>query len=448
MTSGIEMTRMTPLWAVGPFVLYLLLIAGLPLVHGRFWEHNRNKLLVAAILSAPVLGYLFSIKGSGALAEVLHVLLDYATFVALLGALFTVSGGIGLRGALPGSPGVNLVFLSVGAVLSSLIGTTGASVLLIRPLLRANERRVSSTHVVVFFIFIVSNTGGLLTPLGDPPLFLGFLRGVPFLWTLRLFAQWAFVNGALLAIFAVLDRVLLARERRTPGDAATAPSSETGPLSLEGGLNFVWLLGLIGFVFALGARGEQWLGSSHLRSFVEIAGLTVLAALSFFTTPAAIREQNRHEWAPLLEVAAVFIGVFITMTPALSYLAERGGSLGIIRPAQFFWASGGLSSLLDNAPTYLAFTSLAQGVVSGGAAPAGASLAALSAHPVGERLLVAIACGSVMMGALTYIGNGPNFIVKAIAEQHHVRMPGFFGYLRWSLLILVPLFAIVSLLFF
>ena len=447
------MTGETPTWAVGPFVLYLLLIAVLPLFLGRFWEHNRNKLIVAAALSVPVLGYLLGSKGAEGASEVLHTAFDYASFMALLGALFTISGGICLRGSLVGSPTVNLAFLAIGAALGSVIGTPGASVLLIRPLLRANARRGYSTHVVVFFIFIVSNAAGLLTPLGDPPLFLGFLRGVPFAWTLRLFKQWAFVNGVLLALFSVIDRVLLARERRRPrrtlDSGLFAAPDDDGALRLEGGLNVLWLLGIVGFVFAIGSFGGRLLGESYLRSVVQIVGLVGLAALSYFTTPRHIHERNRYNWAPIIEVAAVFVGVFVTMIPALSYLSERGATLGIVRPVQFFWASGALSSVLDNAPTYLTFASLATGVVNAGSHLLSATnLGDLAAHPSGQNLLVAVSSGSVMMGAITYIGNGPNFMVKAIAEQHHVRMPGFFGYVLWSFAILVPLFGIVSSVFF
>ena len=446
------MTVATPWWAVAPFALYLVLIAVLPQVHARFWERDRNKLLVAAGLSLPVLLYLFASKGADAGEEIMRAALEYASFMALLGALFTISGGICLRGALAGSPLVNLAFLSAGALLGSLIGTTGASVLLIRPLLRANERRASSTHVVVFFIFIVSNAAGLLTPLGDPPLFLAFLRGVPFTWTFRLLPHWALVNGVLLAVFAGLDRLQWVRERRGLPSSPSGSVHATGDdarLRLEGSLNLLWLLGVVAFVFTLGALGGRLFGQSKLRALVEIGGLVGFAALSFVTTASAIHERNRHSWTPLLEVGAIFVGVFLTMMPALSYLAERGATLGIVRPAQFFWASGLLSSVLDNAPTYLAFASLATGVADAGSgALSSSNLGGLAAHPRGAKLLVAVACGSVMMGAVTYLGNGPNFMVKAIAEQHGVRMPSFFGYLLWSFAVLLPLFAVVSLVFF
>jgi Na+/H+ antiporter NhaD/arsenite permease-like protein len=442
------MNHATPIWAVAPFVLYLLLIAMLPLLVGRFWEHNRNKLLVATLLSAPVIYYLFRVcVGGGAL--LLQTGTDYVSFIALLGALFTISGGICLRGSLVGKPVVNTACLALGSLLGSLIGTTGASVLLIRPLLRANRQRTSTTHIVVFFIFIVSNGAGLLTPLGDPPLFLGFLRGVPFAWTLRLAAPWALVNGVLLVLFAIIDSLHYRRERQTPRRATTSPTTAPESLRLDGGLNVLWLLGIVVVVFAIGTFGTRAFGDGFLRSLVQIVATLILAAISYFTTSRQVHEINRFNWSPIVEVAVVFVGVFVTMIPALSYLEERGASLGITQPWQFFWASGALSSVLDNAPTYLTFASLASGVVDAGRENLGtANLGALAAHPVGQHLLAAVSCGSVFMGAMTYIGNGPNFMVKAIAEQHHVRMPGFFAYIVWSGTILGPIFLIVSHVFF
>jgi Na+/H+ antiporter NhaD/arsenite permease-like protein len=426
------MTFTTPPLAVAPFVIYLVLIAVLPLFFGRFWEHNRNKLIVAGLVSLPGC--------------------DYVSFIALLGALFTISGGICLTGSLAGTTVVNTGFLMLGAVLGSLIGTTGASVLLIRPLLRANERRAYVTHLVVFFIFIVSNGAGLLTPLGDPPLFLGYLRGVPFTWTLRLAAPWALVNSILVTTFVIIDRFVLARARRNPRAAALAAAhagEPTEPLRLKGGINLLWLGGIIGVVFVMGSYGTQLFGDSYLRSAVQVAGMIGCAALSLASTSREIHETNKFSWAPILEVAAVFAGVFLTMIPALAFLGERGATLGITKPWQFFWASGVLSSVLDNAPTYLTFASLAVGVTNG---PHGTlsvdNLGALAVHPSGQHLLAAVSCGAVLMGAITYIGNGPNFMVKAIAEQHHVRMPSFFGYTLWSFAILVPLFGLVSHLFF
>ena len=440
---------MTPFWTVVPFLLYLLLIAALPLFWGHFWEPHRNKLLVAGVLAIPVVVYLLGFHPDGA-ALLFDSAREYVAFLALLAALFVISGGVYVRGSFAGSPAVNTGFLALGAVLASLIGTTGASALLIRPLLRANEHRPRSRHIVVFFIFIVANGGGLLTPLGDPPLYLGFLRGVPFTWTLHLAAQWAFVNGVLLVIFALFDGYVSRREpiRTQRGGAPDAPEPQQ-PLRLEGTLNLVWLLGVVATVFVVGTYGRHWLASQTARAAVQIAAMAVLSALSLASTPRRIHEANRFSLAPIQEVAVVFVGIFITMVPALLFLAERGASLGITRPWQFFWASGALSSVLDNAPTYLTFASLATGVASGGGQVLSVNdLGALAAHPIGHQLLTAVSCGSVFMGAITYIGNGPNFMVKAIAEQHHVRMPSFFGYTLWSFAILVPLFAVVALVFF
>ncbi|HXJ19806.1 MAG TPA: sodium:proton antiporter [Polyangia bacterium] len=438
----------TPTWAIFPFLTYLLLIAVLPLFLGSFWEHNRNKLLVAAIVSTPVLVYIFQLGAGEGGRLLLRTASDYAAFIALLGALFTISGGICLTGSLVGSPLVNTGFLAAGALLASVIGTTGASVLLIRPLVRANEKRGYATHLVVFFIFIVSNGAGLLTPLGDPPLFLGFLRGVPFTWTLRLLPVWALVNGVLVTLFAIIDRMIWNRERvRRPAVVVDAQVRE--PLRLQGAINLLWLVAIVTVVFLMGSYGTRLFGDGVLRSVVQVAGMVGCAALSLWTTPREVHQTNRFNWAPIVEVAAVFAGVFVTMIPALSFLGERGATLGITKPWQFFWASGALSSVLDNAPTYLTFASLAVGVANG---PHGTlsvdDLGALTVHPTGQILLTAVSCGAVLMGAITYIGNGPNFMVKAIAEQHHVRMPSFFGYTLWSLAILVPIFGLVSHLFF
>ena len=455
----------TPLWAVLPFVAYLVLIATLPLFLGRFWERNRNKLALALVASTPVVIYLLTRDPTG-VRLLVETAREYAAFMALIGALFVISGGIYLRGSLAGAPAVNTAFLAVGALLASVIGTTGASALLIRPLLRANARRAHTRHIVVLFIFIVANGGGLLTPLGDPPLFLGFLRGVPFAWTLRLFGPWALVNGALLAIFAALDRHFHRRERdeaRAPATTerlapatterlAPATTERLAPatterLAIEGRWNLLWLIGVVATVFAVGTFGAR-LGSPTARSLAQIVALVLLGALSILTTPKEIHDANRFSWAPILEVAVVFVGVFVTMVPALSFLEERGATLGLTRPWHFFWAAGALSSVLDNAPTYLTFAALASGVSDGGTGALAGNLGALAAHPTGQLLLAAVSCGAVLMGAITYIGNGPNFMVKAIAEQHHVRMPSFFGYTLWSLAILVPLFAVVAWLFF
>jgi Na+/H+ antiporter NhaD/arsenite permease-like protein len=425
--------------AIAPFLIYLLLIASLPLVFGQFWDNNRNKLVIAAVFALPVVIDLVGAGPEGT-AQLVDAAREYLAFITLLAALFTIAGGIYVRGDLAGTPAVNTALLAVGAVLANLIGTTGASALLIRPVLRANEHRPHARHVVVFFIFIVANGGGLLTPLGDPPLFLGFLRGVPFTWTLGLALPWVVVNGALLVAFAVFDVVIARRDR-----APRATPAVRARLGLDGKRNLVWLLGVIATVVVVGTYGHH----SAAATTMQIVATVGLGALSMLTTPRRIHLANRLHWAPILEVAVVFAGIFITMVPALAFMQAHGASLGVTRPWGFFWASGALSSVLDNAPTYLTFASLATGVAGGRAAGLSAhDLGALAAHPAGGALLAAVSCGSVFMGAMTYIGNGPNFMVKAIAEQHHVRMPSFFGYLVWSGAILLPLMAGTALMVF
>jgi Na+/H+ antiporter NhaD/arsenite permease-like protein len=291
--------------------------------------------------------------------------------------------------------------------------------------------------VLVFFIFLVSNVGGLLTPLGDPPLFLGFLRGVPFPWTLRLWPVWLFVVGALLMVFYVVDSTLFRREDlETPGDLDEVAVKHAVPLHVEGKWNLLWLGGVVAVLAASGSLG--------LPAGVQEGGMLLMAGLSWVTTPRPLRAENGFTWGPILEVAALFAGIFATMVPALALLQARGGELGIRTPAQYFWASGILSSFLDNAPTYLTFASTASGLLGTDAG----HLDQLAASAGGAPLLAAISAGSVLMGANTYIGNGPNFMVKAIAEQGGVRMPGFFGYMAWSGAVLIPLFVAVTFLFF
>jgi Na+/H+ antiporter NhaD/arsenite permease-like protein len=421
-----------PLWSIAPFVAMLLAVAFAPLVAPRAWEHHRNKALVSAVLGLPVLAWIWGL----APGAVLHAARDYAAFVALLGALFVISGGIVVRGTLAGTPGLNAAFLGAGAVLASLIGTTGASMVLVRPLLRANSIRRRVAHVFVFFVFVVSNAGGLLTPLGDPPLFLGYLRGVPFLWTLRLWSQWLFVNGALVLLFYVIDSTVFRREDiATPGDLDELAVEHAVPVSIAGGRNAALLLCVVVLLLAA--------GTLELPLLVQIGGLVALAAASWVLTPRALRAENGFTWGPIVEVAALFAGIFATMIPALEILNARGGELGLEEPWHYFWAAGTLSSFLDNAPTYLAFASAASGVVGTDAA----DLSALLAARGGEDLLAAVSLGSVLMGAITYVGNGPNFMVKSIAEGAGVRMPGFFGYMAWSGVVLLPLFAVVTFLF-
>ena len=406
-----------PVYTVAPFALLLVAIAVLPLWAPHWWEPNRNKLVVSALLGLPILA-LYLRREPGALVGTAE---EYVSFIVLLAGLYVISGGVLLRGDLAASPLTNTGFLAVGSMLASLVGTTGASMLLIRALLQTNRERTRVRHTVVFFIFAVSNVGGLLTPLGDPPLFLGYLRGVPFAWTLRLWPQWLTMVGALLAVYYVWDRAQYARE---PAAAIRRDLAEREPLSLAGGLNVLWLAAVVAAVALLAAP---------LREAV-IAGL---AGLSLWQTPSEIRRANGFTAAPMAEVAVLFLGIFLTMLPALELLRAHGGALGVRQPWQFFWATGALSSFLDNAPTYLTFLALGQGL----GLP-------VEVAGVPDRVLAAIRTGAVAMGANTYIGNAPNFMVKSIAEEAGVRMPGFLGYMAYSAIVLLPLFAVVTLLFF
>jgi Na+/H+ antiporter NhaD/arsenite permease-like protein len=434
-----------PFWTVLPFVGLLLSIAILPLATPHFWESNRNKGLVAALFAVPVAIYLLAAHGASGLHELEEKAKEYVSFILLLASLFVVTGGIFVRGSLSGTPLVNTGVLGLGALLASWIGTTGASVLLIRPLLRANATRQRKAHIVVFFIFTVSNCGGLLTPLGDPPLFLGFLKGVPFGWTLGLWREWLLVNGALLVIFNVWDqRVLAAEEKARPG-AQLEEVMKHLPLGVEGRRNFAFLAALVAVIFAAGQgfgnAGEPW-------PFGVQEGLLVLfTALAFLATPHRIRAANSFGFGPIVEVAVLFAGIFVTMAPALLLLNANAKQFGLEEPWQFFWAAGLLSSFLDNAPTYLTFAATACGL--DGIALEGRYLAQyLALGPGAVETLAAISVGAVFMGANTYIGNGPNFMVKAIAEENSVRMPSFFGYMAYSGAVLIPLFVGVTFLFF
>jgi len=407
-----------PLGSVVPFAGLLLSIALLPLFAPSLWARHYAKVCLA--FGVPVAGF-FLLRAP---RELLHAALEYASFLLLLASLFTISGGILLRGTLRGSAGVNSAILAVGAALANVFGTTGASMLLIRPLLRANAGRHRASHVVIFFIFVVANIGGALTPIGDPPLFLGYLRGVPFFWTLRAMGPlWAVACALVIGVFYLVDRRASALEAVADGDTVAAGGEARVPLSIEGKINLPLLGVVIGAVFL----PTPW------REMAMVAA----AGVSVWKTPAKVREENEFTWYPIEEVAILFAGIFATMIPALLILKARGAELGVVSPAHFFWATGALSSFLDNAPTYLTFFSLAQGV--GGAQP----VAGVSAP-----LLQAIGAGAVFMGANSYIGNAPNFMVKAIAEEAGVRMPSFFGYMAWSCGILLPIFALLTLIFF
>ena len=432
-----------PLWTLLPFAALLLTIALLPLIRPLWWENHVHKGLVAAALSIPSLLWLAT---QGESHTLLHAIQDYVSFLALLGSLFVISGGIHLRGSLSGTPLGNTAVMATGAVLANLIGTTGASMLLIRPLLRANAARRRKAHVVVFFIFVVSNCGGLLTPLGDPPLFLGFLHGVPFLWTLRLWAPWLVVCGLVLAAFNLVDQWILAREEKQYPEPLLEEVMAHGTPGIDGRRNLVLLGGVVAIMLG---RGEGWTTDGTSWPFgIQEAAMLGLAAVSLAITPRGVREANRFSFEPILEVAALFLGIFLTMGPPILYLNARGAALGLDAPWEYYWATGLLSSFLDNAPTYLTFAATAAGSFGVPVSENDYLGHLLAQGPDATRTLSAIACGAVMMGANTYIGNGPNFMVKSIAESQGVTMPSFLGYMKWSGAVLLPIFAIVTLLFF
>jgi Na+/H+ antiporter NhaD/arsenite permease-like protein len=421
-----------PLWSIAPFILMLLSIAIVPLLAPHWWDKNTNKLLLSLAVSIPVLTVIVPVAPQ----LLFNSLKDYFSFIVLLGALFVISGGIFIKGEMAGTPLVNTVFLAIGAVLANLIGTTGASMLLIRPYLRANHARKHQAHLVIFFIFVVSNVGGALTPLGDPPLFLGFLRGVPFQWTLTLFPVWASAVGALLVAFNFYDQYVFLQDDLAVHGALAEKVQPRRRVHIEGGWNFLCLAGVMAAAILSGyfawPRGVQ-------ESF-----MILMAVLSWYTTPKTVHHANHFHFAAIAEVAALFLGIFVTMIPALEILNARAAAMNLRTPWHYFWMSGGLSSFLDNAPTYLTFTAMASGVVGGSAE----NLKGLLQSDLGMLLLRAVSCGSVFMGANSYIGNGPNFMVKSIAEHHHVKMPSFGGYLVYSGTILIPLFIVLTLIFF
>ena len=437
-------------WWGLPFAGMLLSIALMPLLVPHFWHQHFGK--VAAGWSLAMLLPFAALFGAGTAGQALvHTLVaEYIPFIVLLTALFTVSGGIYVRGNLHGSPLLNTGILALGAVLASLMGTTGASMLLIRPLIRANDNRRHTVHVFVFFIFIVSNIGGSLTPLGDPPLFLGFLKGVSFFWTAQhLWPETLFMLASLLVIFYLLDSFWYRREGTLPADPTP---DNTVRFGLDGKVNGLLLAAVIGLVLMSGTwkPGISFnvMGTEvELQQAVRDVLLVAVVFLSLKITPSGVREKNQFSWAPMQEVAKLFIGIFLTMIPVLAMLraGEAGAFAAVARavtgpdgqplPWAYFWFSGALSSFLDNAPTYLVFFNLAGGdpVV---------LMTTLSAT------LAAISAGSVFMGANTYIGNAPNFMVKAIAEDRGIRMPSFFGYMLWSGAVLIPLFVVMTFIWF
>jgi len=447
-----------PLWSALPFVGILLSIAVFPLVAPHFWHRHFPK---ASAFWALAFAVPFLIAyGSEAVQSILHIyLIDYIPFIVLLWALFTVSGGIFVGGSLRGSPKVNLVLLFIGTALASWIGTTGAAMVMIRPLLRANAWRRHKVHVIVFFIFLVANIGGSLTPLGDPPLFLGFLHGVPFFWvTTALLPHMLLVVGVLLALFFVIDTYWYRREEEPPPDDGKGEG-----IHVQGLHNLLFLLGVMGgVIFSGSVKLSQITVYGHvyveLQNVLKDLFLILMGVLSLRTTARVIREKNEFSWFPIQEVAYLFAGIFMTIIPALAILqvGSQGALAGLIAfvksPTHYFWVTGGLSSFLDNAPTYLTFFNTALGSFGMPESAVPGLLGYLgetARNPAFIKDLVAISAGAVFMGAMTYIGNAPNFMVKSIAEEAGIPMPSFFGYMiKYSLPILVPVFLIVTFVFF
>ena len=421
-----------PLLSILPFVLMLLSIALFPLFWNHFWEKNRNKLYVAIILSIPVLIYLLA---NGFTLELEHaVIFDYVPFLILLGALFTITGGILLTGDREAKPKINTLFMAIGTVLASFMGTTGAAMLLIRPVIQTNKERKFKVHTILFFIAIVANCGGLLTPLGDPPLFMMYLRGAPFTWFFHLVPEWFVTNLLLLIIYFFVDSYYYKKE---PESAIISDKTDIRPIKIEGKRNFIFLAGV---VLAVAFINEQYFSFINLNpyyKFVREAVILLMAGLSLLFTPKLLRISNNFTWHPIQEVAYLFLGIFITMVPALLYLEINAKHLGIQTAGQFYYYSGLLSSFLDNTPTAVTFHSLALGLgITEGTLVAG----------IPEFLLKAISTASVFFGSMTYIGNGPNFMVKAVAEENNIDMPHFFAYMyKFSLIVLLPIFILVEL---
>jgi Na+/H+ antiporter NhaD/arsenite permease-like protein len=444
--AGVPGAELSLLWGI-PFVGMLLSIALMPLFAGHLWHHHYGKIAAgwAALLLLPMAAA-YGVEATW--HELTHVVvLEYAPFIALLLALYTAGGGVLLKGSLVGTPGTNVILLGIGTVLASLMGTTGAAMLLIRPVLRANAFRRQKTHTFVFFIFLVANIGGSLTPVGDPPLYLGFLRGISFFWpATHLFAEFAFCAVMLLGLYWLLDNWMWSREK------PVVPVEERKePLSIEGWMNVALVGAIVAVVIAMGyvrLGTVPVLGQvMEVERGIGILLFLAITAISVQFTPASLREANGFAWGAIAEVAKLFAAIFICMAPVLAILraGREGAAAGLVAltsdaagqpiPAVYFWMSGALSSFLDNAPTYIVFFELAGG------------------NPQylmtdGALTLAAISCGAVFMGANSYIGNAPNFMVKAIAEENGVRMPSFFGYCAWAAGILLPLFVLVTLIFF
>ncbi len=441
-----------PAWAMIPFALMLLMIAVGPLFVSKWWDKNSHKLFVSLILGVPVAVFLIR---HGLASELEHqILYDYVPFVVLLLALYVVTGGIHLSGGIRPTSEVNTAFLGIGFVSASLMGTTGAAMLLIRPLLGINSRRKYRVHTMLFFIALIANCGGLLSPLGDPPLFMLYLRGASFTWFLKMLPEWLFTGGILLLLYYLVDKFYYSKKENP---LIMAEPADDGPIRFIGKRNFWYLGGIILSVAFINSSFIPQMGAENAPLWVKFLREIVLLALmglSLYTTRHDVRYGlNGYTWAPILEVAVLFLGIFVTMTPALLYMQENAANLGFTEVWQFYFATGALSSFLDNTPTAVAFYSLASGLPESLAA-AGAGVVdglmngTMFEAGIPEILLKAISIGSVFFGAMTYIGNGPNFMVKSIAESQGVKMPSFFGYMaKFSLVILLPIYVLIYFIF-
>ena len=449
--------HLIPAWMLIPFVVMLLCIAVLPLIPhvGEWWETNRNKLIVSCVLGAPVVYYMIHNHLTHNLIDT--IFFDYVPFIVLLLSLFVITGGIHLSGDIMAKPWVNTLFLAIGFMLASIMGTTGAAMLLIRPVLATNQQRSHKVHTVLFFIALVANCGGLMTPLGDPPLFMLFLRGASFTWFASMWLEWLFTGAILLLLYFLVDTYYYKKEHH---EALAADAAQIEPLKLTGCINFLWLAGVVASVAFLNAGTIPAMGAEdaplYLKYLREIAMLAMMG-MSLLTTPKKLRyEDNKYTWTPIVEVAALFLGIFVTMAPALLYLEQNAAHMGLDATWQFYYATGLLSSFLDNTPTAVAFWSMATGLPDSLAAMASGVLehgdglynGTMFVASVPEILLKAISIGAVFFGSMTYIGNGPNFMVKAIAEENKISMPSFFGYMiKFSLIVLLPVYILVQLLF-
>ncbi|MBQ8672838.1 MAG: sodium:proton antiporter [Bacteroides sp.] len=434
-----------PFWMLLPFVAMLLCIALAPLIVEKQWEKNVNKLWVSLFFGAIVAVWMVAnnTPENQFTHKLIHqVVFDYVPFMVLLAALFVVTGGIHVSGDIQATPKVNTFILTIGFMLASLMGTTGAAMLLIRPLISTNSQRKYTTHTILFFIAIVANCGGLLTPLGDPPLFLLYLRGAEFTWFTNLIPVWAFTGVCLLVVYYLLDSYYY--RKRESLENLMDDAMNTKPITYQGLVNLVWLAGVVLSVMFVNSNYIPAMGDAHAPVYILLLReevLLVIILLSLLTTKRQVRRDNHYSWAPIIEVAVLFIGIFVTMTPALIYLNANASSMGLTEPWQFYYSTGMLSSFLDNAPTAVAFHSVASGLPLAEGAPVVAGIS--------EVLLKVIATSSVFFGAMTYIGNGPNFMVKAIAEQSGLRMPSFFGYIfKFSLVVLLPVYVLAQLIFF